>query len=79
MHVTLGKGLLTFFLLFCFRYDRYDVFAEAVSEEEAPGYGDIVENPMDFGTMKKKIIPNRKIPKADTFFIRDYSRYIRRT
>lgn len=38
------------------RYDRYDVFAEAVSEEEAPGYGEIVENPMDFGTMKKKII-----------------------
>ena len=47
-----------FSLGFCFRYDRYDVFAEAVSEEEAPGYGDIVENPMDFGTMKKKIMAN---------------------
>ena len=37
------------------RYDRYDVFAEAVSEEEAPGYHEVVKKPMDFGTMKKKI------------------------
>lgn len=37
------------------RCDRYSVFAEAVTDEEAPGYSDIVKNPMDFGTMMKKV------------------------
>ena len=37
------------------RHDRYSVFADSVSEEEAPGYDEVVENPMDFGTMKQKI------------------------
>jgi len=37
------------------RYDRYEVFAEAVSEEEAPGYAEVVKHPMDFGKMKDKV------------------------
>jgi Bromodomain len=35
--------------------DRYRVFAAAVSESEAPDYGEIVTNPMDFGRMKEKV------------------------
>ena len=37
------------------KHDMYDIFFEAVSEEEAPGYSDIVKHPMDFGTMKAKV------------------------
>lgn len=37
------------------KHDRYDVFAEAVSDKEAPGYSDVVKKPMDFGTMKEKV------------------------
>jgi len=37
------------------RYDQYDLFAEEVSESEAPGYFDLVKKPMDFGTMKAKL------------------------
>ena len=32
------------------------MFAEPVSEEEAPGYDEIVKSPMDFGTMRRKVI-----------------------
>jgi Bromodomain len=31
------------------------VFADAVTEEEAPGYYDVVKNPMDFAKMKDKL------------------------
>jgi len=37
------------------KYDEYDLFAEAVTEEEAPGYHDVVNNPIDFGTMLAKV------------------------
>ena len=47
------ENLRSFFLLH--RYDRYSVFAEAVTDEEAPGYSEVVKNPMDFGTMMKKV------------------------
>lgn len=53
-----SSSVSTVFLLFlCYnrRYDRYSVFAEAVSEEEAPGYYEVVKKPMDFGTMMKKV------------------------
>ena len=36
-------------------HDSYDLFFEPVGEDEAPGYSDIVTNPMDFGTMKNKV------------------------
>lgn len=31
------------------------MFAEAVSDSEAPGYSDVVTDPMDFGTMRGKV------------------------
>ena len=37
------------------KVDKYSVFAEPVTEDEAPGYFDVVDTPMDFGTMLKKI------------------------
>lgn len=37
------------------KHDEYDLFAEAVTEEEAPGYQDVVANPIDFGTMLTKV------------------------
>jgi hypothetical protein len=40
--------------VFCYRHDRYDVFARAVTENEAPGYYEIVKQPMDFGKMREK-------------------------
>ena len=35
--------------------DRYKVFAAAVTDSDAPDYGTIVTNPMDFGRMKDKV------------------------
>ena len=47
---------LHFVSLFCnYRYDRYHVFTEAVSDTDAPGYSDVVTDPMDFGTMRGKV------------------------
>ena len=37
------------------KLDTYDLFQEAVTEKEAPGYFDVVKFPMDFGTMMKKL------------------------
>jgi len=37
------------------RHDEYNLFAERVSEKEAPGYYDVVTQPMDFGTMRCKL------------------------
>ena len=37
------------------REDKYSLFAEEVTEEEAPGYYDIVKKPMDFGSMREKL------------------------
>lgn len=31
------------------------MFTEPVSEDQAPGYSEVVENPMDFGTMRQKV------------------------
>mmetsp|Transcript_6648 Transcript_6648/g.8702 ORF Transcript_6648/g.8702 Transcript_6648/m.8702 type:complete len:251 (+) Transcript_6648:1-753(+) len=49
------KDVLTQTLNKMDRLDHYSVFAEEVTEDEAPGYFDIVKKPMDFGTMKEKI------------------------
>lgn len=37
------------------KVDKYSVFAEPVTEDEAPGYFDAVKSPMDFGTMATKV------------------------
>ena len=37
------------------RHDTYSVFAEAVTEEEAPGYYEIISQPMDMSTMWTKV------------------------
>lgn len=37
------------------RYDKFSVFADAVTEKEAPGYSAVIKKPMDFGAMRKKI------------------------
>ncbi|KAM0874162.1 hypothetical protein ACQ4PT_037636 [Festuca glaucescens] len=38
--------------------DTYGVFAEPVDLEELPDYGDVIEHPMDFGTVKRKLARN---------------------
>ena len=37
------------------KIDRYSVFAEPVSDSDAPDYSDIVENPIDLATMNSKV------------------------
>jgi len=37
------------------RLDRYSVFAEAVDEAEAPGYYEVVKNPIDLLAIRTKI------------------------
>ncbi|KAJ0966176.1 hypothetical protein J5N97_027314 [Dioscorea zingiberensis] len=38
--------------------DTYGVFAEPVDPEELPDYHDVIEHPMDFGTIRKKLARN---------------------
>jgi Bromodomain len=37
------------------KIDRYSVFAEPVSDSDAPGYSEIVSNPIDLSTIRSKI------------------------
>ena len=37
------------------KHDRYSVFAEAVTEDEAPGYYEVIKHPMDFSKMMEKV------------------------
>lgn len=41
-----------------FRKDPHGFFAFPVTDAIAPGYSMIIKHPMDFGTMKDKIIAN---------------------
>lgn len=37
------------------KHDKYNLFSDPVTEEQAEGYSEIVKNPMDFGTMLQKV------------------------
>lgn len=44
--------------VFVFRKDPHGFFAFPVTDAIAPGYSMIIKHPMDFGTMKDKIVAN---------------------
>ncbi|XP_050379406.1 uncharacterized protein LOC126796704 [Argentina anserina] len=49
------KRILELVLDILQRRDTYDIFAEPVNRSEVPDYYDIIEEPMDFGTMRAKL------------------------
>ncbi|KAJ9186334.1 hypothetical protein P3X46_001917 [Hevea brasiliensis] len=49
------KKLLVFILDRLQKKDTYGVFSEPVDREELPDYHDIIEHPMDFSTLRKKL------------------------
>ncbi|KAL2925206.1 Bromodomain and PHD finger-containing protein 3 [Bienertia sinuspersici] len=49
------KSLLLFILDRLQKKDTYGVFAEPVDSEELPDYHEVIEHPMDFGTVRKKL------------------------
>ncbi|GAB4853017.1 hypothetical protein Ancab_017206 [Ancistrocladus abbreviatus] len=49
------KKLLLFILDRLQKKDTYGVFAEPVDPEELPDYHDVIEHPMDFSTVRKKL------------------------
>ncbi|XP_019187786.1 PREDICTED: bromodomain-containing protein 9-like [Ipomoea nil] len=49
------KKLLVFILDRLQKKDTYGVFAEPVDPNELPDYHEIIEHPMDFGTVRKKL------------------------
>ncbi|KAK7287585.1 hypothetical protein RIF29_00866 [Crotalaria pallida] len=46
--------------------DKYGVFAEPVDTEELPDYHDVIEHPMDFATVRKKLA-NASYPTLEQF------------
>lgn len=49
------NGLLEFVLDKLQKKDTYGVFAKPVDPNELPDYHEIIQNPMDFGTIRKKL------------------------
>ncbi|KAF9607953.1 hypothetical protein IFM89_003873 [Coptis chinensis] len=50
-----SKKLLVFILDRIQKKDTYGVYSEPVDANELPDYHEIIENPMDFGTVRKKL------------------------
>ncbi|KAJ8534948.1 hypothetical protein K7X08_016676 [Anisodus acutangulus] len=67
------KKLLVFILDRLQKKDTYGVFSEPVDLDELPDYHEIVEHPMDFGTVRKKLdgglYSNLEELEADVFLI----------
>ncbi|KAF5455640.1 hypothetical protein F2P56_025192 [Juglans regia] len=67
------KKLLVFILDRLQKKDTHGVFSEPVDPEELPDYHDIIENPMDFGTVRKKLdgggYANLELFEKDVFLI----------
>lgn len=61
-------------MLLTSRHDKFSVFANAVTDKEAPGYEDVIKNPMDFGTMLQKVKLGKygKGDKATSGFYQDF-------
>ncbi|KAK1362219.1 putative DNA-binding bromodomain-containing protein [Heracleum sosnowskyi] len=51
----LDKKLLVFILDRLQKKDTYGVFSEPVDPNELPDYNEIIEHPMDFGTVRRKL------------------------
>ena len=50
------SAFLTLYLFWSFlRHDGYSVFADDVSDSEAPGYSEVISQPMNFYRMREKI------------------------
>ncbi|KAM7521325.1 hypothetical protein LguiB_020287 [Lonicera macranthoides] len=67
------KKLLVFILDRLQKKDTYGVFSEPVDPNELPDYHQIIEHPMDFGTVRKKLdkglYPNLEELEADVLLI----------
>ncbi|CAN4076929.1 unnamed protein product [Withania somnifera] len=67
------KKLLVFILDRLQKKDTYGVFSEPVDHDEIPDYHEIIEHPMDFGTVRKKLdgglYSNLEELEADVFLI----------
>ncbi|XP_058090600.1 uncharacterized protein LOC131237010 [Magnolia sinica] len=67
------KKLLVFILDRLQKKDTYGVFSEPVDPDELPDYHEVIENPMDFSTVRKKLssgaYANLEQFKKDVFLI----------
>ncbi|KAK3006178.1 hypothetical protein RJ639_015714 [Escallonia herrerae] len=67
------KKLLVFILDRLQKKDTYGVFSEPVDPNELPDYHEIIEHPMDFGTLRRKLdeglYANLEELEADVFLI----------
>ncbi|KAL3334361.1 hypothetical protein AABB24_030877 [Solanum stoloniferum] len=67
------KKLLVFILDRLQKKDTYGVFSEPVDHDEIPDYHEIIQHPMDFGTVRKKLdgrlYSNLEELEADVFLI----------